>query len=374
MQVFFTASTLFGGHRIEHNKKILGLLKKQNCHILSGEQIVNKTALKRDASRSKQEIFKREFSSIDRADFVVAEVTKPSHGVGSEITYALLNNKPVLALVYKENEERLSPIIEGNPSEHLYIEHYTPDNLHLILSNFIAHVEKVKKRKGKLIVIDGADGSGKTTQATLLIKYLHKISDAVRYISFPRYYNSFHGKTVAKFLRGEFGSLTEVSPYLASLAYALDRASMKEEMDEFLATGGYIVTNRYATSNMAHQGAKFKDEKSLQEYLKWVYELEYKVHKLPKEDVVIYLSVPTETSLRLTASRKPPQYLLGRKRDIHEEDVNYQIRTQELYLQLANKNKNWIDIQCFKNDRLLSPSVIQSLIIAGLIKKRVIES
>ncbi|KXK11950.1 MAG: thymidylate kinase [Microgenomates bacterium OLB23] len=78
----------------------------------------------------------------------------------------------------------------------------------------------------------------------------------VKSVDFPQYYSSFSGKTVAMFLRGDFGELNQVSPYLASMPYALDRASVKEEMEEFLAKGGIIIANRYATSNMAHQAAK----------------------------------------------------------------------------------------------------------------------
>jgi dTMP kinase len=83
---------------------------------------------------------------------------------------------------------------------------------------------------------------------------------------------------------GEFGNIDQVSPYLASLAYALDRATIKREMTDFLAKGGYIIANRYATSNMAHQSAKFTDEKERKDFIKWVYELEYKVHRIPKEN------------------------------------------------------------------------------------------
>ena len=371
MKVFFTASTTFDGDLKENNRRILSELKKKGCEIVSGEQIVNEASLDIDATLPKKKIFEREVRSIDDADFVVAEVTKPSHGVGGEITYALMNKKPVLSLVYKENEAGLSPMIAGNPSTNLYLEHYTFNNLHLIINNFISHVALIKERKGKLIVIDGADGSGKSTQAHLLVEFLQKKSLPVRYIHFPRYYNSFHGKTVAKFLRGEFGAINEVSPYLASLAYALDRASMKEEMDEYLALGGLIVTDRYATSNMAHQGAKFTDTKSQEEYLKWEYELEYKVHKLPKEDSVVYLSIPPEVSAKLTAGRSPQKYLLGKK-DIHEEDKDYQKRTQALYLKLAKEN-NWLVVECTNAGVLLPPDEIHRIIVKRLSEAKILD-
>jgi len=100
--------------------------------------------------------------------------------------------------------------------------------------HFFDEVKTLQKRKGKLIVIDGGDGSGKATQSALLKSYLEKHGKRVKYMDFPRYYNSFHGRVVGRFLTGEFGALDQVSPYLAALAYALDRASAKEEMDNLI--------------------------------------------------------------------------------------------------------------------------------------------
>src|SRR3990167_8453524 len=166
----------------------------------------------------------------------------------------------------------------------------------------------MNNKKGKLIVIDGGDGSGKTIQAKLLLGYFKTNKLPAKYFDFPQY-ESFYGKTVAKFLRGEFGNIDQVSPYLASLAYALDRASAKNEMEFLLKKGGYIIANRYATSNIAHQGAKFFSIKEREHYLKWVYELEYKIHRIPKEDIVIYLYVPWQIGSKLTENRKKRKYL-----------------------------------------------------------------
>ncbi len=226
-------------------------------------------------------------------------------------------------------------------------------------------------KKGCFIVIDGGDGSGKTTQAKLLIEYLKKIQIPVDYFDFPQYYNSFHGKTVARFLRGEFGDINEVSPYLASLAYALDRASVKKEMDKILNKGTYIVANRYATSNMAHQGAKFKDREKREDYLSWVYELEYKVHKIPKEDIVIYLYVPWEIGLKLTTKKGERGYLKG-KEDIHEKDLDFRKASEEMYLQLAKRYRHWVKIDCIEDGKLLSPEVIHKKIVEVLKNRNII--
>ncbi len=371
LNIYFTASTSADGEFHTQHKYILDLVKKSGCTIISGEQIVNPRLLKKDEKLNRQIIFEREKRLIDRADLIIAEVTKPSTGVGGEIVYALTRGKPVLALVYKENDDRLSPMIAGNPSDFLFLEHYDNDNIELILRDYLKHIDDIRKRKGKLIVIDGGDGSGKTTQAKLLIEYLKSKKVPVKYVDFPRYYTSFHGRTVGRFLRGEFGSLNQVSPYLASLAYALDRASVKEEMEKFLGTGGYIIANRYATSNMAHQGAKFKNMKEREEYLKWVYELEYKVHKIPKEDVVIYLYVPWKVGHELTKTKDERKYLKGGV-DIHEKNMEYRRDVEQMYLSLAKKNKHWTTIDCIEGGSLLAPKIIQEKIQEFLKTKKII--
>jgi dTMP kinase len=192
-------------------------------------------------------------------------------------------------------------------------------------------------------------------------------------MDFPQYYNSFHGKTVAKLLRGEFGNIEQVSPYLASLAYALDRASVKQEMEDFLKTGGIIISNRYATSNMAHQGAKFKNHEEKEEFLKWVYDLEYKIHRIPKETIVLYLYVPWKIGLTLTKNKGKRDYLKGQDKDIHEKDENHLRDAETMYLSLSKKYKHWITISCLQNGKLLSPEIIHDNIISVLHEKKILK-
>lgn len=227
------------------------------------------------------------------------------------------------------------------------------------------------RKRGKLIVIDGGDGAGKTTQATMLLSFLKKHKFSTKYFDFPQY-RSFYGKTVAKFLRGEFGAINQVSPYLASLAYALDRASVKDEMEDILKKGGFIIANRYATSNIAHQGAKFTDQNKKEEFIKWEYELEYKIHRIPKEDIVIYLHVPWKVGLKLTEKKGIRTYLYGKKNDIHEENLAYRKKVEKMYLSLVKRYKHWVKIDCVVDGRLLSPTEIHKKLIDLLTRRSVI--
>jgi len=206
-------------------------------------------------------------------------------------------------------------------------------------------------QKGKLIVIEGGDGSGKTVQAKMLVEHLNKSGIPSDYYDFPQYYHSFHGETVAKFLRGEFGKIYEVSPYLASFPYALDRASVKVKMQKQLAKGRYIVTNRYATSNLVYQAAKFATVKENQEFIRWITKFEYEVNGIPKEDIVIYLNVPWKIGLQLTRKKAPRDYLKGHD-DIHENHYDYRQKVEELYLKFCKNNNNWIKINCMENTNI----------------------
>ena len=370
MNVYFTASTTSDGEYLEQEKAIVSAIKKLGHRITSGEQIVRPELLKKDKALSAEQIFTRERKGIDHADCVVAEVSKPSSGVGGEIVYALVSHKPVLALFYKDAENRISPMIAGNPSEHLYLEHYEDDNIAIILKRFFEQVAVGKERKGKLIVIDGGDGSGKATQSELLINYLKKHNEKVKYMDFPRYYTSFHGRIVGRFLAGEFGKLDDISPYLASLAYALDRASAKDEMDSWLAHGGTIISNRYATSSMAHQAARLP-EKNRKEFVGWIDELEYKVHKIPREDVVVYLYVPWRIGLELTQKKNDRGYI-GKGMDLAEKDVRHRQEAEKMYLDLADSQSNWILIDCVKDGAILPKETIHRRVIDKLNRRKLI--
>src|SRR3990167_7081050 len=203
----------------------------------------------------------------------------------------------------------------------------------------------MKRKTGKLIVFEGIDGSGKTTQLGLLREYLNERNIPNETIDFPRYWDSFHGRTISRYLKGEFGDVDSVSPYLISLAYSLDRATAKKEMNAWLREGKIVLANRYATSNMAHQAAKLPVEKR-EAFLKWLLELEYKINKIPKEDLVIFLHVPTANARVLIQKR-------GRKDDIHEKNYEYLTETAKMYDKLSLRFKHWVKINCVDKNGIL---------------------
>lgn len=223
-------------------------------------------------------------------------------------------------------------------------------------------------KQGKFIVIDGADGAGKATQSALLIEKLKKFRIITSYFDFPRY-DKFFGKNVAAFLRGEYGSLESVSPYLASLPYALDRMAAGEAIRRALEAGSTVIANRYVSSNMAHQAAKFTNKKESEEFIEWLINLEYKELRIPREDIVVYLYLPESISSKLVSNKTDRSHLKGKKKDIHENSGTYQKSVINTYLDLAKKN-DWIVIDCIKKGKLMSTPEINGMIVSALQKRK----
>ena len=168
--------------------------------------------------------------------------------------------------------------------------------------------------KGKLIVFEGTDGSGKATQTKLLFERLEREGKAVRRLTFPRY-DKDSSMLVHMYLGGEFGSNPgDVNAYAASTFYAVDRyASSKEDWGAWYENGGLLVTDRYTTSNAVHQTSKLP-EGERKAYLDWLFHFEYKLMGLPRPDLVIYLDLPTELSAALRRQREEST---GTHADIH---------------------------------------------------------
>lgn len=358
MKIYFGASVTLSRDLLPVYQKIVEKIKNLGHTVLS-EQVVD-PKLRTKGNLDAGKIFEDEIGKITEADLMVAEVTEPSWGTAFLMEEALEQGKPVLALYFEDAEEPLPIMVRGHPE--LYVAHYTEDNLKTVLKKNFEFFSVSNGRKGKLVVIDGADGSGKSTQAKLLLNYLGKHSIDHTFISFPRYYTSFHGKHVGRFLTGEFGGNTEISPYLSSLAFALDRLTAREEIVDWLKEGKLILADRYVSASMAHQSAKLSAKKR-KNFLEWIYNMEYKEHKLPKEDIVIYLYLPPKISQKLLKKG-------DRRRDAADVDVEHQKKTVEMYLELVKKYKHWKMISCVDRKGKLYPKEKISQEIIKLLKKR----
>jgi len=215
---------------------------------------------------------------------------------------------------------------------------------------------------GKLIIIEGGDGSGKATQTKLLVEYLRSRNIPIETLSFPRYSNSFYGTLVGRFLAGEFGSLESVSPYLASIPYALDRLDAREDIRKWLEEGKIVIIDRYVPSSLAHQAAKVAPDEQ-HKLVQWLEDMEYEENKLPRPDLVIYLHVPVNLALSLLEKKaKVREYTTGV--DI-AENKSHQEKAEEMFLKLANE-KGWTQIECMKDGSLLSIDEIHTQLLHTL--------
>lgn len=174
--------------------------------------------------------------------------------------------------------------------------------------------------KGKLIVLEGIDGSGKSANYKRICQHLEADGIEYNHIVFPRYDND-SSALIRMYLGGQFGSNpADVNAYTASTFYAVDRfAAYRTDWGSVYNSGGFILSDRYTTSNAVHQGAKLPDAE-LEDFFKWLYDLEYVKMGLPKPDLVIYLDVDIETSL---ARMKRRQAKTNTHADIHEKDIRY---------------------------------------------------
>ena len=204
---------------------------------------------------------------------------------------------------------------------------------------------------GKLFVIDGTDGSGKQTQLGELKNRLDREKIDYRVVSFPNY-DSKTSTLVKMYLSGEFGTNSkEISPYIASTFYAADRyATYQTELKEYYENDGLILADRYTTSNMIHQAGKIKDKEERDKFLKWLWDFEFNLYKLPIPTEVFFLNMPVEKSLELIANRDN-KFTHNSKKDIHESDKNHLIDAYSAACDVA-KDYNWYEVKCVKDDKI----------------------
>ncbi len=203
---------------------------------------------------------------------------------------------------------------------------------------------------GKLIVIEGTDGSGKSTQFRLMSEHLEKDKVAFKHLVFPRYAEE-SSALIRMYLGGSFGDKPgDVNAYAASSFYAVDRfASYKMDWGQWYEDGGLVLSDRYTTSNAVHQASKEPGE-NRESFLHWLYDFEYGKLGLPKPDLVIYLDVPTDFTEKLLRHREADTNTTA---DIHEKDMQYLATCRETG-RAAAAYYGWTVISCVKDGAMRS--------------------
>ena len=197
--------------------------------------------------------------------------------------------------------------------------------------------------RGKLIAIEGIDGSGKRTQVELLALTLKARGHSVYSTAFPQY-DSWFGKMVGKFLNGDLGPLESVDPHFSSLLYAGDRFEAKYKLEAALDGGQIVLVDRYIASNLAHQTARVPPAQR-SEFLQWIEHLEYEIYGLPRENLILYLRVPPQEAQRLVALKSARSYTSA-QRDLQEASLHHLEDAAEMYDSLSRITP-WATIQCF---------------------------
>lgn len=199
-----------------------------------------------------------------------------------------------------------------------------------------------------LIVLEGLDGAGKSTQVKLLKEYIQSKGKQLRYLHFPRFDAPVYGDLIAKFLRGDFGAINQVHPQLVALLFAEDRRDAAALIREWLGNGDVVLLDRYVYSNIAYQCSKIKDKTESNALREWIFNLEYNIYNIPRPDVNLFLDVPisfVDKKLKENREGDDREYLKG-KSDIHEADIQFQIDVRELYLQQTVLDKDFIRVEC----------------------------
>jgi dTMP kinase len=202
-----------------------------------------------------------------------------------------------------------------------------------------------------LIAIEGIDGSGKGTQARLLVERLNASGQSAALLSFPRYEATFFGRAVGEFLNGRFGSLAEAHPFLVSLLYAGDRFESRDTLQKLVARHDVVVLDRYVPSNVAHQAAKL-DGAERERLIEWIETVEHGIYELPRPDLVILLDIDVAAARSLIARKQARSYT-DRAADLQEADAAYLARVRELYLQLAARSGEWRRVEGLRQDRTI---------------------
>ena len=220
------------------------------------------------------------------------------------------------------------------------------------------------------IVLEGLDGAGKSTQITKLKEMFNKRGVDTEYLHFPRFDAPVYGDLIARFLRGDLGTVEGVNPYLVALLYAGDRADAAKTINGWLAEGKVVIVDRYVYSNIGYQCAKLPAGEERDTLREWILRTEFEEFAIPRPDVSLFLDVPfsfTERKLTETREGDDPSYLQGGK-DIHEASLDLQRRVREVYLESAACSDDIKVVDCSTTEgTMASPEEIYERIMRHLL-------
>ncbi|MGM9754011.1 MAG: dTMP kinase [Candidatus Cryptobacteroides sp.] len=209
-----------------------------------------------------------------------------------------------------------------------------------------------------LIVLEGLDGAGKSTQVKILREYLQTKCPDLEYIHFPRYDAPIWGDLISRFLKGEFGSNTQVHPQLVALLFALDRADAAAHIRQLLEEGRTVLLDRYVYSNIAYQCAKLPDPARAEQLRNWILDTEFEAFGEPRPELNIFLNVPlsfVEHNLSKERKGEDRNYLSG-LHDIHEASIDFQRKVNSIYLSEAERNPSLKLVDCSNSEGKMLPS------------------
>ncbi len=219
------------------------------------------------------------------------------------------------------------------------------------------------------IVLEGLDGAGKSTQIAKLKALFTERGVESEYLHFPRFDAPVYGDLIARFLRGDLGSVEQVNPYLVALLYAGDRADCAKTVNTWLSNGKVVIVDRYVYSNIGYQCAKIADDAERNALREWILHTEFEEFNIPRPDVSLFLDVPFSfTERKLTEQREGDDrsYLNGQQ-DIHEASLDLQRRVREVYLETAAMGDDLKVVDCSTDDgAMASPEQIFERIMAHL--------
>jgi dTMP kinase len=211
------------------------------------------------------------------------------------------------------------------------------------------------------IVLEGVDGSGKSTQIAKLREMFAQKGIPTEYLHFPRFDAPYFGDLIARFLRGELGSIDQVDPYIVAMLYAGDRRDAAAMIRGWIGEGKVVICDRYVYSNIGYQCAKVADEQEREKLREWILSLEYDYFAIPRPDISLFLDVPfafTERKLLQEQREGDDRAYLHGKKDIHEQSMDLQRQVRQVYIDAAQHDETMHVVDCSKDGEMASPEEI----------------